>query len=122
LAATEEADHLPPDRARALLEERARALARPPAAAPAGDALQVVAFALANERYGIETRHVREVVRLTDYTPVPGAPDFLLGVMNLRGEVLAVIELRKFLGVATRGVSDLSRVLVVGGDRAEFGG
>jgi purine-binding chemotaxis protein CheW len=122
IASTEQADRLPPERARALLEERARALARPlQAATPDAGVLRLLTFALANERYAIEARHVREVVRLTAYVPVPGAPDFLLGVMNLRGEVLAVVDLRKFLGAAARGVSDLARVLVLGGDRAEFG-
>src|SRR5262245_46166269 len=83
VAATEEASRLSPERARAVMEERARALARvPPAAARAADVLEVVIFALADELYAIETRHVREVSRLTDATPVPGAPDFLLGVLN----------------------------------------
>jgi purine-binding chemotaxis protein CheW len=122
IAATEESLQLSPERARAVMEERARALARVPAEAPrAAEVLQIAIFTLADERYGIETRFVREVVRLADYTPVPGAPDFLLGVINLRGEIVAVIDLRKFLGVAPRGVTDLSRVLVLGGERAEFG-
>jgi len=122
VAATEEALRLSPERARAVMEERARALARVPAEAPrAAEVLQLVVFTLADERYGIETRYVREVTRLTDYTPVPGAPDFLVGVGNVRGEILAVIDLRKFLGVAPRGVTDLSCVLVLGGERAEFG-
>jgi purine-binding chemotaxis protein CheW len=122
IAATEEALELSPERARAVMEERARALARVPASTPRdSDVLQLVVFTLADERYGVETRFVREVVRLTDYTPIPGAPGFLLGVMNLRGEILAVIDLRKFLGLGQRGVTDLSRVLVLGGERAEFG-
>jgi purine-binding chemotaxis protein CheW len=122
IRSTGQTDRLPPDRARAVLEERARALARPlQVAAPEAATLRLVTFGLANERYAIEARHVREVVRLTGYTPVPGAPDFLLGVMNLRGEVVAVLDLGKFLGAAARGVSDLSRVLVLGGDRPEFG-
>ena len=121
-AATAEAERLSPERARVVMEERARALARAPAPAPrAAEVLEVATFSLANERYGIETRHVREVGRLTDYTPVPGAPPFLVGVINLRGEILAVIDLRKFFGVADKGVTDLSRVVVLGGDRAEFG-
>jgi purine-binding chemotaxis protein CheW len=111
-----------PERARAILQERARALARPPVEKPAAERLlQVVTFALGNERYALEARHVREVVRFTDFTPVPGTPAFLVGVCNLRGDILAVIDLRKFFGVAERGVTDLSRILVLGSDRAEFG-
>jgi purine-binding chemotaxis protein CheW len=120
--ATEEALAVSPERARAVLEERAHALAQVPVQAPpASEVLEIAVFTLANERYGIETRHVHEVLRFSEYTPVPGAPDFLIGVFNLRGEILAAIDLRKFFGVADRGVTDLSRVLVLGGERAEFG-
>jgi purine-binding chemotaxis protein CheW len=121
-AATEQALRHTPEQARAVLDERARALARVPAPAPRADrVLTVVTFGLANERYAIETRHVREVARFTDFTPLPGAPDFLVGVLNLRGEVLAVVDLRKFFGVARQGVTDLARVLVLGGEHAAFG-
>ena len=94
---------LSPEKAKAVLDERARALARvPPAAAEASQILEIATFALANENYGVETRYVREVVRLSDYTPLPGAPAFLVGVLNLRGEILALIDLRTFFGVPAR--------------------
>jgi len=120
--ATEGAQVLTPEQARTVLDERARLLARvPPQEVDAAAVWDIVTFALANERYALEAKHVREVVRIHDYTPVPGAPDFLVGLFNLRGEILAVIDLRKFLGVADGGVTDLSRILVMGGERAEFG-
>jgi chemotaxis signal transduction protein len=113
---------LSPKRANEIMAERARALARVTAQAPlASEVLEVMTFSLGNERYGIETRHAREVVRITDLTPVPGVPDFLTGIINLRGEVLAVIDLGKFFGVAERGLTELSRVIVLGRERAEFG-
>jgi purine-binding chemotaxis protein CheW len=122
MRATEEALRLSPERARAVMEERARALARvPEQAARAAQGLEVIIFALANERYGLETRYVREVIRLSDFTPLPGAPDFLVGVTNLRGHILAVIDLRKFFGVAARGLTDTTRVIVLGDERDEFG-
>jgi len=121
-AATEEALHLSPERARAIMQERAHILARVPPQAPrAADVLEVAIFTLANERYAIETHHIREVARFREFTPVPGAPDFLVGLLNLRGEILAVFDLRKFFGVADPGLTDLSRVLVLGGERPEFG-
>jgi purine-binding chemotaxis protein CheW len=120
--ATEESVRLSPERAREVMAERARTLARVPPRAPVADeVLEVVTFRLASERYAIETGHVREVVRFGDLTPVPGAPDFLAGLLNLRGEILAVFDLRRFFGVADPGRGDLSRVIVLGGDRAEFG-
>ena len=120
--ATGETLRLSPQRAKAILDERARALARvPPAAPKASEVLEIATFALANEHYGVETRFVREVVRLADFTPLPGAPPFLVGVLNLRGEILALIDLRTFFGVPARGLTDLARVLVLGDERPEFG-
>ncbi len=112
----------PPKTAREVMEKRAEDLAKVPVRAPhATEVLELVSFSLANERYAFETRHIREVIRFTDFTPIPGAPDFLVGLLNLRGEILAVFDLRKFFGVADKGVTDLSRAIVLGGDRAEFG-
>jgi purine-binding chemotaxis protein CheW len=122
MEATQASIHLSPERARAVLEERARLLARvPPAPPAAGEVFQVVSFSLGDERYAIETRYVREVVRLRDYAPLPGAPAFVFGALNLRGEVLAVMDLRPFCGVPQRSPTDLARVLVLGSTRAEFG-
>lgn len=120
--ATEESVRLSPERAREIMGERARLLARvPPRAPEAAEVLEVVTFALGAERYAVETRFVREVVRLESLTTVPGAPDFLAGLVNLRGEILAVFDLRRFFGVAEAGRSERTRVIVLGGDRAEFG-
>jgi purine-binding chemotaxis protein CheW len=90
-----------PEAARALLEERARVLAQIPATGRTGAKIvEVLTFTLAQERYAIETRHVQETARFGDCTPVPGAPEFLVGLMNLRGNILGVIDLRKFFGLA----------------------
>ncbi|MBC7818113.1 MAG: purine-binding chemotaxis protein CheW [Planctomycetaceae bacterium] len=121
-AATESALRVSPERAREIMDARARALARvQQAELDVGEVLEVATFALADERYAIETRFVSEVIRLADCTRVPGTPDFLLGVMNLRGEILSVIDLRKFLDLPARELSDQSRVVVLGGERPEFG-
>ena len=120
-AATAAALELPPERVRALMDARARALARPPAPREAAGVHDVLTFALGVERYAIETRYVREVVRLADFSPVPGVPEFVLGVTNLRGDILCLIDLRKFFDVSSKGLTDLSRMVVTGIERAEFG-
>ena len=120
--ATEAATDPSPERARAVMDERAAALARVPSRPPGpSEVVEVAAFLLAGERYAIETRYVCKVVRLTDFTPVPGAPGFLGGVLNLRGEILALVDLRAFFGIASGGLTDLSRIVVIGLDRNEFG-
>ena len=120
--ALEESHQLSAERAQTILEERARAMARVPSQAPdAGALLEVVTFALGSERYAIETAHVREVLRLRDCMPLPGTPDFLVGVTNLRGQIVAIMDLRVFFGIPSQGTSDQSRIIVLGHDRIEFG-
>jgi purine-binding chemotaxis protein CheW len=121
-AALEEALNPSPEKARALLEERTRLLARvPPQPTADGAVLLVVSFRLAGESYALETRYLREVQRLTDYTPLPGAPAFVVGVLNLRGEILAVFDPRPLLGLAADAPGEQTRVLVLGVDRPEYG-
>ena len=93
----------------------------PPVAPAAAEVLEVVTFTLANERYALETCHTREVVRFSDLTPVPSAPEFLAGLINLRGEIVAVFDLRRFFGLAEQTPSDLLRAIVLGAERGEFG-
>ena len=108
----------------AILAERARRLAAViggAADAAASDVLEVAAFTLAGERYAIETRYIREIVPLADFTPVPRGPSFLFGVVNVRGDILAVFDLRALLGLTQGTISDSFRVIVLGTERAEFG-
>jgi purine-binding chemotaxis protein CheW len=107
---------------RAVLDARARQLARVLEEPPrAGEMLELVGFVLAGERYGIESRFVREVARLSRFTAVPGTPAFVVGVTNLRGEILALFDLRHLLGVVAEGITDLGRIVVLGEHRREFG-
>jgi purine-binding chemotaxis protein CheW len=121
-SAMEEALNPSPERSRAVLEERARLLAREPqAAGAAAEGLLMITFRLAGERFALEARYVREVLRLTGCTPLPGAPAFVLGIQNLRGEILDVLDLRPLLGLAGGTPAEGARVLVLGIDRAELG-
>src|SRR3546814_5572112 len=102
-AAAEEALNPSSARAKQILDARAHALARTPTEEqPAGESIEAITFALANERYAVETRYVREVTRFADFTTVPGAPNSVVGVTNLRGGVLVVFDLRKILGIPDR--------------------
>lgn len=93
-------------RAKALAQERRRDGA-------AADSLEIVEFLLAHERYGIESGAVREIYPLRDFTPLPGTPPFVLGVVNVRGEILSVLDLKKFFDLPEKGLTDLNKVLVV---------
>jgi purine-binding chemotaxis protein CheW len=120
IAATDETAAPSREQELRILEARARELARVPVAADTGARLEVVTFALANERYAIESRHVLEIVRLTRFTAVPPAPDFILGVTNLRGEVIIILDTRRVFGLTVAGLTDLSRLLVIGDGQPDF--
>jgi purine-binding chemotaxis protein CheW len=105
-----------------VLRARARAAAREPLApAEADTQVQVVEFQLACERYAIETRWVREVVALRDLTPLPGAPAFVAGLVNVRGRVVSVVDLKAFFDLPSKGLPDLNRVIVMADRTMEFG-
>ena len=63
------------------------------------EVLQWVTFQLEEETYGINVMQVREVLRYTEIAPVPGAPDYVLGIINLRGNVVTVIDTRSRFGL-----------------------
>lgn len=74
---------------------------------------QWVTFQLAGETYGINVTQVKEVIRLTEISPVPGAPDYVLGIINLRGVVVSVIDTRRRFGLAPRESTDDSRIVMI---------
>ncbi len=74
---------------------------------------QWVTFRLDNEKYGIPVMQVQEVLRITEIAPVPGAPDFVLGIINLRGNVVTVIDTRKRFGLAPKEMDDATRIVII---------
>jgi len=104
-----------------ILRARARALARPRAEAPAATLLEVLEFRLASECYAVETRYVREVHPLKDLTPLPRTPPFVLGIVNVRGRIVPVLDLKKFFDLPEEGLPDLHRIILLEGDDLELG-
>jgi purine-binding chemotaxis protein CheW len=108
------ADSRSPEEIRRILSERARALARPPGASAAtDDRLRLLVIVLAKERYGIELAHIEDVLALRELTPVPCTPPPVLGVINHRGRVLPVLDLRRLFDLPGHGLAEDSRVVAV---------
>ena len=82
---------------------------------------QVVAFKLRNEEYGFSILNVQEIKGLTDITRVPFAPEFIKGVINLRGSVLPVIDLKKRLGLEATPYTANTRSVIVQYDEVAVG-
>ena len=121
-AAIERGSTPPPEETQRILKARAQALAREPMPEEAADArIEVVEFLLAYERYAVESRYVREVYPLENLTPLPCTSAFVLGIINLRGEILSVIDIRKFFELPEHGLTDLNKVIVLRSENMLFG-
>ena len=81
--------------------------------APAPCASRWVTFLLDGETYGIDVLQVQEVLRLAEVAPVPGAPDHVLGIINLRGNIVTVLDSHRRFGVTPRKPDDATRIIVV---------
>ena len=84
---------------------------QPRAAAEATEHLAT--FFLAGEEYGVEVRQVQEIRRVTEITSVPRAPEFIRGVINLRGRILPVLDLRRRLALGEVAMDRVARIVVV---------
>lgn len=83
--------------------------------------LQWVTFRLDDESYGINVMQVQEVLRYTEITPVPGAPGYVLGIINLRGNVVTVIDTRQRFGLPPAPITDNTRIVIIEVDRQVVG-
>lgn len=111
-----------PEETRTILKARAKALAREPEKEEAvEESIEVVEFLLAYETYGIESSCVREVYPLKELTPLPCTPPFVLGIINVRGQILPVIDIKKFFDLPEKGLTDLNKVIILHTDTMEFG-
>lgn len=111
----------PPEKEK-ILKARATALAQQQEEKDANDEyLEVVEFLLSHEKYGIESSYVREVYLLKELTPLPCTPQFVSGIINVRGQILSVIDIRKFFELPEKGLTDLNRVIIIHNNKIEFG-
>ena len=110
-----------PEKRTRILRERAQALARPPEQENTGPYLEVVEFRLARETYAVESAYVREVYPLKELTPLPCTPAFVLGIVNVRGKILSVVDLKEFFDLPEKGLTDLNRVIILHCGSMELG-
>ncbi|AOT07511.1 MULTISPECIES: chemotaxis protein CheW [Pseudoalteromonas] len=85
------------------------------------EVLQWVTYKLEEETYGINVMQVQEVLRYTEIAPVPGAPSYVLGIINLRGNVVTVIDTRARFGLMSAEVTDNSRIVIIEAEKQVIG-
>ena len=111
-----------PEETKQILKRRAQALAREPQAArEREDTIEVIEFVLAYEKYAVESSFVREVYPLKELTPLPCTPGHVLGIINVRGQILSVIDIKRFFDLPQKGLSDLNKVIILRSESMEFG-
>jgi purine-binding chemotaxis protein CheW len=111
-----------PEEQKRILKARACALARIPKGEDITTArIEVVEFLLAYERYGLELLYVREVYPLKELTSLPCTPPFVVGIINVRGRLLSVLDIKNFFDLPAKGLTDLNKVIIVHDPSMEFG-
>lgn len=85
------------------------------------DVLRWVTFQLEKEVYGVNVMQVQEVLRYTEIAPVPGAPDYVLGIINLRGNVVTIIDTRMRFGLSPAEITDNTCIIIIEVDKQVVG-
>ncbi|WJN57286.1 chemotaxis protein CheW [Pseudomonas sp. SO81] len=103
------------------LSQRTREWARSVEETRPDSLIELLSFTLGEELYAIETGHVGAVLPLPHFTPLPGTPPFVLGIVNVRGHIVSVLDLRVFFELPIEGLSDKNYLLVLRNQDMEFG-
>lgn len=82
--------------------------------------LDVLSFSISGELYAIESEHVAEVLPLAQYTPLPGTPAYVLGIVNVRGHIVSLLDLRVLFELPISGLSDKNFMLILRNSEMEF--
>jgi purine-binding chemotaxis protein CheW len=83
--------------------------------------IEVVEFVLGTEHYGIESCQIREIHPLSEFTPLPCTPPFVLGLVNVRGQIISIINIKKLFDLPEKGLTDLNKVVIVHANHMEVG-
>jgi purine-binding chemotaxis protein CheW len=104
-----------------ILQTRALTLAQEPSGHEnTDDIVEALEFTLAHEQYAVETRYVRQVAMLEHLIPLPCTPAFVLGIVNLRGVILPVLDLKNFFELPVKGLTDLNKIIVLQSEKILF--
>jgi len=106
-----------------ILRSRAQELAEEPEEElRIEDQIEILEFVLTGEHYGVESIYAKEVYPMKELTPIPGLPSFVIGIINIRGQILSILDIRRFFELPTQeSLGDLNRVIVVHTPEMELG-
>jgi purine-binding chemotaxis protein CheW len=111
------------DDRRRILKERAKLLAQKEEGRvfSAGELLYVFEFVLVKENYAFDTKYVREVLSAKNVATVPCTPRFITGVLNVRGEIITVLDTKLLFGFDSTGIAATSKIIIVSDGTSQMG-
>lgn len=105
-----------------VLKERAKVLQKVKQGNQAtGEQFNGMEFLLSGERYALDSRYVSEVIRIKNLTSLPCTPPFILGIIYNKGQIISVIDIKKFFNLPNKGITNLNRLIVVKYNEIEVG-
>jgi purine-binding chemotaxis protein CheW len=111
-----------PEEKKKILKTRAKKLSQKPEEKETFEKyIEVVEFLLAYEKYAIESSYVREIYPLKELTALPCTPSFVIGIINVHGQIISIIDIKKFFELPEKGLSDLNKVIILNNEVMEFG-
>ncbi|HAU1652450.1 chemotaxis protein CheW [Legionella pneumophila] len=105
-----------------ILKRRAQILAEEPQfLEEATETIPVMQFELGDEIYAIELSYIDEVCLIKEITPLPGTPAYVVGIMNVHGKIMSVLDIKTFFEIPKKELTNLSQVIILRSDLMEFG-
>jgi len=106
-----------------ILVERAKIIAgrKVDKSKQTGEVISVIEFLLVPERFAFEEHFVTEVLPLKQITSIPGTPAYVMGVINFRGRIVSILNLKTLFNLKERGLTELNKVIILKNQRMEFG-
>ncbi len=109
------------NRDKILLKSRAKQNAKKIIIKDHFDSVNYLVFRVVKETYAIENKWIKEVVRVGSFTTIPGTPDFVVGVANIRGIIYSAVNINRFLSSKEYGLSELNKLIIISNGDIEFG-
>lgn len=109
-------------KAEAVLKERAQLWAKPsPIEIEDKRALEVIVFTIGLETYAVATRCIQEIYPLIHYTPLPCVPSYIIGILNIRGQICSILDLKKLFSLPDNQFTDVNKVVLLHSESMAFG-
>lgn len=109
-----------PEEVEARLRERTREWARPTLVEEAGEHFEALVFSLSGETYAIGSEHIAEVVPFKQFTPLPNTPAWVMGIVDVRGRVISVVDLRILFELPLSALADRNSLVILQDQEMEF--